>query len=241
MKKLLITLLLVSSPVLAAAPFTAEQEARIKELIQETLVKNPSILAEAAEAYDKQAQKEQGEVRRQVIEQNKQALFSDVNSPRLGAKDAKVTLVNFTDYNCVYCKKFDPELERLVKNYPQVAVVIKPLPYRSESSLTSARQALMLWRQDPAKFWQLHQRLMAKKGAHDEASIKAAEKKVGVEFIEPDPLSSETVNSNLQLAQHLAVTGTPATLIGEQLVSGAIPYEQLEALVKAQLEQADRG
>lgn len=241
MKKLLITLLLSSFPVLATAPFTPEQEARIQELIRQTLVKNPAILADAAEAYGRQTQQTQGEMRRQMIEQNRQALFHDDNSPRLGAKDALVTLVNFTDYNCGYCKKFDLVLEKLVKNYPQVAVVIKPLPYRSESSLTSARQALMLWRQDPAKFWQLHQRLMAKKGAHDDASIKAAEKKVGVAFMEPDRLSTETVDNNLQLAQHLAVAGTPATLIGEELISGAIPYEQLEALVKARLELASRG
>jgi protein-disulfide isomerase len=237
MKKLLITLLLVSSPVLAAPPFTPEQEVRIRELIRETLVENPKILAEAADAYDKQAQKEQGAVIAQVIEQNKAALFEDESSPRLGSKQAKVTLVNFTDYNCVYCKQFDPELEKLVKNYPDVAVVIKPLPYRSETSLTAARQALMFWREKPAQFWALHQRLMAKKGYHDEASIKAAEKKVGLSFIEPDRRSTETINSNLQLAQHLGVSGTPATLIGEQMVSGAIPYEQLEALVKAQLEQ----
>lgn len=163
MKKLLITLLLASSPVLAAPPFTPEQEVRIRELIRETLVENPKILAEAADAYDKQAQKEQGAVIAQVIEQNKAALFEDESSPRLGSKQAKVTLVNFTDYNCVYCKQFDPELEKLVKNYPDVAVVIKPLPYRSETSLTAARQALMFWREKPAQFWALHQRLMAKK------------------------------------------------------------------------------
>ncbi|MGB9097485.1 DsbA family protein [Erwinia sp.] len=241
MKKLLITLLLASSPVLAAPPFTPEQEVRIKELIRETLVENPKILAEAAQAYDKQAQKEQGAVLRQVIEQNKVALFLDESSPRLGAKEAKVTLVNFTDYNCVYCKQFDPALEKLVKNYPEVAVVIKPLPYRSETSLTAARQALMFWREKPDRFWALHQRLMAKKGYHDEASIKAAEKKVGLSFVEPDQRSTETINSNLQLAQHLGVSGTPATLIGEQMISGAIPYDQLEALVKAQLELVNHG
>ena len=71
-------------------------------------------------------------------------LFNDPNSPRIGAKNPKLTLVVFTDYNCPYCKKFDPYLEKIVEKHPDVAVVFKFLPYRSESSLTAARDALTL-------------------------------------------------------------------------------------------------
>lgn len=69
-------------------------------------------------------------------------LFNDPNSPRIGAKNPKLTLVVFTDYNCPYCKKFDPYLEKIVEKHPDVAVVFKFLPFRSESSLTAARDAL---------------------------------------------------------------------------------------------------
>ncbi|MEN5016422.1 DsbA family protein [Erwinia sp. Eh17-17] len=237
MKKSLIALLLVASPLWAAAPFTPEQETRIKQLIRETLVENPQILAEAADAYDKQTQKQQADVTGQVIEQNRAALYEDAGSPRLGAKDAKLTLVSFTDYNCPYCKQFDLHLEKIVQQYPEVAVVIKPLPYRSESSLTAAREVLTLWQQQPDRWLALHQRLMAKKGYHDDASIQAAEKKLGITIKEPNKQSLETVNTNLKLAQHLGVEGTPATLIGNRLLPGAVSYEQLESLVKQQLAQ----
>ncbi|WP_426816846.1 DsbA family protein [Winslowiella sp. 2C04] len=235
MKKLMILLLLVATPLWAAAPFTAEQEARIKQLIGETLVENPQILAQAADAYDKQAEQQQKEVVAQVIEQNKTALYQDPGSPRIGAKDARLTLVSFTDYNCPFCKQFDPLLEKLVKTYPDVAVVIKLLPYRSESSLTSARAALTVWQQNPQQFLALHQRLMAKKGYHDDASILAAENKLGIKPGEPSKQSLEIVNSSLQLAQHLGIQGTPATLIGDSLISGAVSWEQLEDRVKQQL------
>ncbi|MTD26920.1 DsbA family protein [Erwinia sorbitola] len=237
MKKSLTALLLVTTPLWAAAPFTAEQEARIKQLIRETLVENPQILSEAADAYQQQTQKQQADVIGQVIEQNKAALYEDAGSPRIGAKNAKLTLVSFTDYNCPYCKQFDLLLEKIVQQNPDVAVVIKPLPYRSESSLTAAREVLTLWQQQPDRWLALHQRLMAKKGYHDDASIQAAEQKLGITIEQPDKQSLETVNTNLKLAQHLGIEGTPATLIGNHLLPGAVSWEELESLVKQQLAQ----
>ncbi|RWR00605.1 copper-sensitivity protein C [[Pantoea] beijingensis] len=234
MKKLMLTLLFVATP-LWAAPFTPAQETRIKELIRETLVQNPDILAQAADAYNQQAEAQQKDVVSQVVEKNKQSLFDDPGSPRIGAKEARLTLVSFTDYNCPYCKQFDPLMEKLVKAHPDVAVIIKPLPYRSESSLTSARAALTLWEQNPKQWPALHQRLMAKKGYHDDASIQAAEAKVGVTLKEPSKQSLDTVNTNLKLAQQLGIQGTPATLIGSTLLPGAVPYEQLEEMVTQQL------
>mgnify|MGYP001067781146 CR=1 FL=1 len=63
-----------------------------------------------------------------------EALFNDPASPRFGAKQAKLTLVNFTDYNCPYCKQLDPLLEKLVAKYPDVAVIIKPCAARRRST-----------------------------------------------------------------------------------------------------------
>jgi len=146
-KSLLLPLMFLTLPALAAAPFTPEQEARIKELIRETLVQNPSILAEAADAFDKEASRQQQNVVAQVVKKNHDALFNDKGSPRVGAANPALTLVYFTDYNCVFCKKFDADIEKLLKTYPQVSVVLKPLPYRAETSLTSARLALTVWEQ----------------------------------------------------------------------------------------------
>lgn len=233
MKKLLILLTLFTAAPAFAASFTPEQEVRIREMIRETLVENPAILAEAADAWQKQSVQAQNSQVAQVIQKNKQVLFDDPGSPRLGAAKPALTLVYFTDYNCVFCKKFEGELERLMKDHPDIAVVIKPLPYRSETSLRSAQLALTVWEQQPEKFKALHDRLMAKKGYHDSASIEAAIIKTGQTVKQPSQRSLETINLNLSLAQQLGIQGTPATLIGNQLVSGAVPYEQLEEQVKA--------
>ncbi|MGX9738492.1 DsbA family protein [Pseudocitrobacter corydidari] len=166
-------------------------------------------------------------------------IFNDPASPRKGAEKPALVIVNFTDYNCPYCKQFDPMLEKIVQDYPQVQLVVKLLPFRGESSMTSARVALTTWRQQPEKFWALHQRLMAKKGTHDDASILNAQQKTQTADIKADARSSDSVKLNLILSQVLGIQGTPATIVGDQLVAGAIAYDDLEALVKEQLAKAN--
>jgi protein-disulfide isomerase len=170
-----------------------------------------------------------------------QILFSDPATPRFGAKDARLTLVSFTDYNCPYCKQFDPLLERLVKENPEVAVVIKLLPFRGTSSISAGRAALTIWEQQPDKFMALHQRLMAKKGPQDEESIDAAIAKVGLAPVKVTPESYLQLKTNVEIAEVLGIQGTPATIIGDQLVAGAISYEDLNKLVKAQLAKVQNG
>lgn len=166
-------------------------------------------------------------------------IFNDPASPRKGAEKPALVIVNFTDYNCPYCKQFDPMLEKIVHDYPQVQLVVKLLPFRGESSMTSARVALTTWRQQPEKFWALHQRLMAKKGTHDDASILSAQQKTQTADIKADGQSTDSVKLNLILSQVLGIQGTPATIVGEQMVAGAIGYDDLEALVKEQLTKAN--
>ncbi|AEN66300.1 DSBA oxidoreductase [Enterobacter soli] len=162
-------------------------------------------------------------------------LFNDPYSPRTGAKEPKLTIVSFTDYNCPYCKQFDPMLEKIVRDNPDVQLIIKLLPFKGQSSVNAAKAALSVWRQQPDTFWPLHQRLMMKKGYHDDASIAAARVKTGTDNITTDEKTMDSLKMNLILSQVLNIQGTPATIIGDQMVAGAIPYDDLEELVKAQL------
>jgi len=168
-----------------------------------------------------------------------QMLFNDPDSPRFGADKPRLTLVNFTDYNCPYCKQLDPMLEKIVQKYPQVTVVIKPLPFKGESSVLSARTVLTTWRLHPEQFQALHQKLMQKKGQHDAASVAMAIEKSGTSNITPDDKSLETLKMNLQLARLVGVQGTPATIIGDEMIAGAVSWEVLEDVVKEKLAVID--
>lgn len=227
---------ILTAPALQAAPFTPEQEARIKELIRETLVANPKILDEAADAWEKQNAAAQEAQLGNFIKGNKDALFNSATSPRLGAKNPKLTLVLFTDYNCSYCKQFDPLLTKLLKAYPDdLGLVIKLLPFKGQTSAKAAQYSLTLWQQDPARFFTLHDKLMSKQGTLTEADINKALAATGNVALKPADKATEELRNSLRIGTLLGVQGTPATLIGNQLVPGAIPYEELEQLVKAEL------
>ncbi|ENC6368955.1 thioredoxin domain-containing protein [Aeromonas veronii] len=224
------------APALHAAPFTPEQEARIKELIRETLIANPKILDEAAESWEKQNAAAQEAQLGNFIKGNKDVLFNSATSPRLGAKNPKLTLVLFTDYNCPYCKLFDPQLTKLLKAYPDdLGLVIKLLPFKGQTSAKAAQYSLTLWQQDPARFLTLHDKLMSKQGMLTEADINKALAATGNTALKPAAKTTEELRNSLRIGTILGVQGTPATLIGNQLVPSAIPYEELEQLVKAEL------
>lgn len=239
MKKTLLTLILLSASLQASAssPLTPAQEARVQELVKETLLSHPEILVAAADKLDRQNAEAGQEQLKHVISQYNDFIFHDPNSPRIGTQNPKLTLVVFTDYNCPYCKKFDPYLEKIVEKYPEVAVIFKFLPWRSESSVTSARDALTLWRTHPQQFMKFNHILMAKKGYHDTASIEEAKKKAGVIVDTPDEQSLETIKKSFSVAEKLGIQGTPATLIGDDMLSGWIPYEQFDAMVSDALKK----
>ncbi|MFH6571635.1 DsbA family protein [Aeromonas caviae] len=235
----LCTALVAATPgthTLHAAPFTPEQEARIKELIRETLIANPGILDEAAESWEKQNAATQQAQMGDFIKGNQDVLFNSPTSPRLGAKHPKLTLVLFTDYNCPYCKQFDPAVAKLLAAYPDdLGLVIKLLPFKGQTSAKAAQYSLTLWQQDPARFLPLHDKLMSKQGMLTETDINKALAATDNLTLKPAGKATEELRNSLRIGTLLGVQGTPATLIGNQLVPGAIPYDELEQLVKAEL------
>jgi protein-disulfide isomerase len=214
----------------ASSPLTPAQEARVQALVQETLLSHPEILIAAADKLDRQNARAEQESLKQVLSQDGDFLFHDPHSPRIGAQNPKLTLVVFTDHNCPYCKKFDPYLEKIVEKYPDVAVIFKFLPWRSESSMTAARDALTLWRTHPEQFAKFNPILMAKKGYHDSASLEQA-KKGGRHRGSAGCAKPGDDSEKLSVAEKLGIQGTPATLIGDEMLSGWIPWEQFDATI----------
>ncbi|VDY35364.1 Thiol-disulfide oxidoreductase D [Morganella morganii] len=170
-----------------------------------------------------------------AVKANADALFNDKYTPRIGSKSPKLTIVSFTDYNCPYCKRFDPQLEAMVKKYPDVAVVFKLLPFKGESSLNASRAALSVWESKPEAFAPLHNRLMQKKTALTQDDINSALKTAKAGDVKVTDNSMNTMRMNMMLAEQLGVQGTPATLIGDVMLPGAVDEAQLDAIIKEQL------
>nr|WP_284676646.1 DsbA family protein [Vibrio sinus] len=213
--------------------YAQNQDDKINEIV-EMLKANPSVvdgLYESLAIYVKQQQQFD-----QLLSSS-QAYINDPKHTSMGSADAEVTLVNVTDYSCPYCKKLDLELQKLVKAYPQIKVVNLYVPLKEGISVTnSAGYALNVWQQARAKYPQVHQLLVAKPGTHNSASLAKIAKKTGTEQYLNNPADIEKqLENNFALFNGFGLRGTPALIVGKDVIPGYVPYDKLEEIVEKHL------
>ncbi len=227
-----------SAPPAAAAgdqELTAAQVEAIQEVIRDYLVNNPEIIREAITKLRTNQRTAARQARRQSIVAKRDELLNDPGSPVGGNLNADVTVVEFFDYRCPYCKATAPDLKRLLEEDDDIRFVYKEFPILGPQSVFAARAALAARGQ--GKYFAFHDALMAVKGGLDEAAVMEAAKGVGLdtERLRRDmdaPEIDAVLKRNFQLAQVLNVTGTPAFVIGEELVPGAVGLATLKAHVR---------
>ncbi|MGK3131160.1 thioredoxin domain-containing protein [Pantoea sp. C8B4] len=163
-------------------------------------------------------------------------LLYDPMSPVVGAEHPVLKIVSFVNYDCKHCKQLDKNLERLLKAYPQIAITYKLISYGSEASTAATRMALTVWIEQPEKFHKFHQALMAYPSMADDYRIRSAlfDAKVKLNKIRPDTHHIIEVNKELLRTHHYS--GTPTTFIGDRVISGAVPYEELKNAVDQALK-----
>lgn len=229
--------MLLASSNLSAATLDDQQQQQVKDLVRETLIKNPEILIEAMTEYRKREQLAQQNSEGQTLENRKDLLFNDPESPFIGNPKAKLTIVLFADYNCGYCKRQDPILQQLVKENPDVKVVLKELPILGPESLEAANYAMAVFQQDKEKYIAVNNRLMSKPGRHSSASIKAALKAEGVnaDDLKIDDKVKQKIQENMQLAQELGIRGTPALVFPDQVLKGYTQMGPLKEMIEKRL------
>ena len=225
-----------------AGPTTTMSKSEIEALVKDYILENPEIIRDAfIVLQEKEALKEQ-EIFRESIISAKDLLENDPRDPSIGPKDAKVTIVEFFDYNCGFCKRATPWVEEAVEKYgDDIRVVFKELPildYKTKTSRPAARAALAAQRQ--GKYAEMHFALMEQPRLSGEI-IRATAKKIGLDMGKydadlADPTIEQHIGDTLELADRLpALTGTPFFVIGEDYISGA-DTARLEQLVKDKLE-----
>jgi len=219
-----------------ARVFSAEQRAAIIEILREALRTDPSILADAIAAMQAAEQDVERARLREAIAANADALFRDPGDPALGPERARVTLVEFTDYRCPYCRRMHPVVAELLRREPGLRLVVKEMPILGPASVLAARAALAAHAQ--GRFPAFHDALMRLRGEPDEAALLqlAAETGLDPARFRRDMMSeavTRRLNANLQLAQALGIQGTPAYVVGEVLLAGAVPLERLREAVAA--------
>jgi protein-disulfide isomerase len=231
--------LLLAAPLAAdAQSFSAPQREEIEKIIREYLVSHPEVLQDAVAEAEKRQAAADAEKHRSALKENFASVF---NSPRqvvIGNAQGDVTMVEFFDYNCGYCKKAMTDMLDLLKADPKLRIVLKEFPVLGPGSVEAAQVAAAARMQDKTgkKYLDFHTKLLGGRGAADRARALAVAKEVGFDIarLEKDMAGEEvraTLDESFKLAEALGLNGTPSYVIGDNVVIGAVGLAALKEKV----------
>jgi protein-disulfide isomerase len=224
-----------------AETFSADQRTEIEHIIKDYLMQHPELLTDVMAELDKRQQTADAEKHRAAVKENSAALFSSPHQVVIGNPAGNVTMVEFFDYNCGFCKRAMTDMLDLIKNDGNLRFVLKEFPVLGEGSVDAAHVAVAARMQDKTgkKYLDFHQKLLGGRGPADKARALAAAKEAGFDVarIEKDMQSPEvkaTIDENMKLAEALGVNGTPSYVVGNEVVVGAIGLDALKKKIDAE-------
>ena len=222
-----------------AEPALAQEQVDLA--IGQYLKQHPNEVMAALQAAQAQAEQQQKADATEALEQRKADIYDNPADPVIGNADADVVVVEFFDYRCPYCKRVSDALVDLVEGDAKVRVVYKEFPILGPESLVAAKVALAAHRQ--GKYQEVHEALMAHKGSFERAALLEVAANVGADATRlsadmEDPAILGQLRANDALAAELGITGTPGFLFGNQLVPGAISFDEMKKLVAEARAQA---
>jgi len=232
----LLALALAPMPSRADDALTPAQTDQVNKLIHDYFIKNPKALIEAIEHAEASVKEDEQSQAKALIQTNREALEQDPTSPVLGNPKGDVTIVEFFDYRCPYCKVTAPTLQTLIGKDPKVRLVMKEFPILGKESVFASRVALVA--QKHGKYAEFHEAMFALKTKLDDDTTLAVAKSVG---LDPAQVKKEADSSdidailkhNYELAKQLNIGGTPAFIIGDALLPGAVELKDFQDAIAA--------
>ena len=244
LRPLAAALLAIALALPAAAPagaqsFSPDQRGEIERIIKDYLLKHPELLQEVMSELEKRQTAADAEKHRGAIKELSATIFNSSRQVTLGNLQGDVTVVEFFDYNCGYCKRAMTDMMDLMKNDAKIKFVLKEFPVLGEGSMQAAQVAVAVRMQDKTggkKYLEFHQKLLASRGSIDKARAVAAAKEVGLDVarIEKDLASEEvkaTLEESYKIAEALGLNGTPSYVVGSDVVIGAVGLKVLKEKV----------
>jgi protein-disulfide isomerase len=206
----------------------------IEQAIHDYILAHPEVLIQSLRIAKEREKERLAALAKSKIGLFKKDLVDDPTAPVLGNPNGDVTLVEFFDYRCPYCRQVEPFLQALMKSDPGLRIVQKEFPILGPASVFAARMALVANRQGKLK--EFHDRLMARKPNFDEETVLKVAQEAGldldrikIEMNSPD-IQSEIARTR-EIAQALGLNGTPAFIVGSELVPGATDLETLRSML----------
>jgi len=235
---------LLSAPILFARESRADDakpmtKADVEAIVHDYILSHPGDILTAVQDYqDKSTQAHQAE----AVKNNHANLYDAPGTPQAGNPKGDVTLVEFFDYNCGYCKKVGPQISQLIAEDKNLRVVFKDFPILGPSSEVAAKWALAAQKQ--GKYFEFFQKMMANKSPITDELLEKTAADIGMDVkkAKSDIEGTEallTIERNRQLASSMDIHGTPAFVIGDELAPGAISIDDMKGLIaKARADKA---
>lgn len=228
-----------TTPAIAQS-FSDAQKKEIGSLVREYLLENPGVIFEAAEAHEQKQAAAKEVQAKEAIEENF-AYLTRADAPAIGNPNADITIVEFFDYNCGYCKRALPDLQKVVEQDSNVRVVFKELPILGPTSRTAAQWALAAKQQ--GKYFEFHTALMEHRGPKDVGQLSKLAEGLGldVEKMKEDAISDaveEHLQKDIDVSRKIGVQGTPAFIVGTQFIPGYVGVDGLKDAVSKARDEA---
>ena len=219
---------------------SSKKETEIKELnlfIKDFILKNPEIIIEAIEIYQNKQNLITLNKEKNIIKSLSSEIFDDKNSYYYGDKDSKISIVEFVDYNCGYCKKNHEIIMQFLKKNNNIKYIVKEFPILGERSLLAAKVAILIYLIDGAKVYKkFFDYLMNHRSQINFEILKSFANKAGTSIKDfENQIKKKKVDSiilkNLSLAEKLSINGTPTFIIENSIIRGFLSYENLQEII----------
>jgi protein-disulfide isomerase len=227
----------VQTPAAGAAAALGEAQSKaVEAMIRQFILDHPEVILESMQNYQIRQQLAEQEAATAALAAHRDEIKNDASAPVAGNPKGDVTIVEFFDYRCAYCKRVLPSVRELIETDKNIRYVFKELPILGPDSVTASRAALAAWKIAPEKYFAFHAALMEARGNLGEEQVLEIAQKVGLDPKKvKDGMSApeveKTIERNLALAQTLRIQGTPAFIVGDALVPGAVDLDQLKEMV----------
>lgn len=234
-RSLLVAAALLLPQVALAGEFTDKQREAIGAIVREYLLRNPDVLTEVSQELERRQKLAEDAQRKNVIAENADEIFRSSTDFVTGNPQGDVTMVEFFDYNCPWCKKSMPIIKKLLETDGKLKIVFKEFPILGEGSEYAARAAMAS--QAQGKYLEFHLALYEHAGKIDAQAVDEIAQSVGIDMkkLKADMQSADiaaAIDRNIKLAQTLGISGTPAFVVGTNLIPGYLPPDELQAAVQ---------
>lgn len=216
-------------------------DADIEKLVREYILKNPEIIVEALQTLERRREEQLVANQQRQIQANSDILLASEHQVVIGNPEGDVTLIEFFDYNCGFCRQTLATVEQLIEQDPKIKVILKEFPVLGPGSQEAARVSIAAAKIAPAKYKDLHTRLLRARGQVNQRIALAVSAELGIDTEKLEGLMEtaqveEAIGEVYQLATDLGINGTPSFIIGNELIPGAVELDVLQQKVSAMRE-----